>query len=376
MSGGTSGGGGPAPAPEWLVRWGLRGWLALGALGLVAVLMSISATLSGVVVPLAVAILLGALLVPVVDALERVRVPRAWGAVLVLVALVGVVAWSLWLTITGVAEKGPEIADALTSGTAVAQDWVGSLGGGDGTSPAELDEATRQLLGGLAGLVPGLVGSVFSSAAAFVIGLVVGGFFFYYVLVDWSALVAWAGRLVSSQRVPGAVVIEEAVGAVRAYFGGVTLSALVTVVLIGGTALVLGVDLWITIAVVTFVTSYVPYLGAIVSGAFATVVALGTEGPTAAIVMLVVILVVQNVVQTVVMTKLTSEALHIHPIVNLASTLVGGALAGILGATLSAPAVATALRIRALLDSAGADSQDGGGQDDGDPTDGFPPPSQ
>lgn len=65
--------------------------------------------------------------------------------------------------------------------------------------------------------------------------------------------------------------------------------------------------------------------------------------------MLAVILVVQNVVQPIVQTKFTEDALHLHPIVTFGSTNVGTALAGILGATLSAPIVAMLISINKRL---------------------------
>ena len=87
--------------------------------------------------------------------------------------------------------------------------------------------------------------------------------------------------------------------------------------LIGGAAWLLGIPLAFTIGVVTLVTSYVPYLGAIVSGAFATLIALGSNGIDTAIVILIVILVVQNIVQTIVLVGLAGNALSLHPIVVL-----------------------------------------------------------
>jgi putative heme transporter len=142
--------------------------------------------------------------------------------------------------------------------------------------------------------------------------------------------------------------------AVRAYFWALTLSAVVTAVLIGGTAWVMGIPLAFTIAVITLVTSYVPYVGAIVSGAFATLITLGSNGIQAAIVMLVVILVVQNIVQTIVLVRLAGVALSLHPIVVLGATIIGAVVAGMVGAALASPAVAVALTVRRRLASARA----------------------
>ena len=110
--------------------------------------------------------------------------------------------------------------------------------------------------------------------------------------------------------------------------------------------LVLDIPLAFTVALVTFVTSFIPYLGAIVSGAFAVLVALGAGGLQDAVIMLIVVLVTQNVIQTLLLTKVTSDKLALHPIVNLGSTIVGATLAGLVGATLSAPIVATLIAVR------------------------------
>ena len=74
-------------------------------------------------------------------------------------------------------------------------------------------------------------------------------------------------------------------------------------------------------------------------------VALGSGGAQKAFIVLAVVLIAQNLIQTLVQNKLTSNELSIHPIVNFGSTIVGAALAGILGATLSAPIVAILIRM-------------------------------
>ena len=66
-------------------------------------------------------------------------------------------------------------------------------------------------------------------------------------------------------------------------------------------------------------------------------------------IVVVVLLVVQNVVQPIVQTKFTKDALDLHPIVTFGSTIVGTVLAGIPGATLSAPVVAMLISINKRL---------------------------
>jgi predicted PurR-regulated permease PerM len=60
--------------------------------------------------------------------------------------------------------------------------------------------------------------------------------------------------------------------------------------------------------------------------------------------MLIVILVAQNVVQPLIQRRLERDTLNLHPIVSFGSTIVGSVVAGVLGATLSAPFVAMVVR--------------------------------
>ncbi len=240
----------------------------------------------------------------------------------------------------------PAGLDSLTS-------WLGSLGLDVGRVSAlrsQVDDSVGSGAGGAASLLPG----IFSSVASLVLGLFIAAFLLFSILYDWGRIIGWVEGHVGLERRMGEKVVQDAVSATRAYFASLTVSAVVTAVLIGLTAVVLDVPLAFAIAVVTLVTSYIPYLGAILSGAFATLLALGAQGPQTAVIMLVVILVVQNIVQTVVLTKLTSNALSLHPIVALGSRIVGAALAGALGATLSSPAVAVAIRVNRRIHEATA----------------------
>lgn len=346
-----------------LVRWGLRSWLLVGMLAFAGAVLWLLSQVSGLVVPLVIAAVLGALFAPLVDRLRARGVPRSGGALLVLLGLLAVVGGSIWLVVSGVLAQAPQIAAEVTKGLDTLSSWLASHGvdiGSGASATDELGSATGPALGGIVSALSGSLSSVVSLG----IGAAIGAFLVYYVIVDWDGLTRFVGAHVGLDPDTGAEIVEEAALSVRRYFWALTLSAVVTAVLIGGTAWALGVPLAFTIAVVTLVTSYVPYLGAIVSGAFATLIALGSNGIDAAVIMLVVILVVQNIVQTIVLVKLAGTALSLHPIVVLGATIVGAAIAGMLGAALSSPAVAVAIMVRRRLASGAVppvDRDTGGG---------------
>ena len=120
-------------------------------------------------------------------------------------------------------------------------------------------------------------------------------------------------------------------------------------VVVGVGALVLGVPQAGTIAVVTLLAAYVPYLGAWTAGAFSVLVALGGAGTDAAVGMIVVQLLANSVLQQLVQPLAMGAALGIHPLAVLIVTIAGGALFGTVGLILAAPTVSAITRISADL---------------------------
>ncbi|MEM9040667.1 MAG: AI-2E family transporter [Actinomycetota bacterium] len=327
-------------------RYGRTSWFLIGIVVFAGICYSALAAVSGLVVPLVLATTIGILGVPLVDGLERRRIPRPAGALLVMLGLIAVLVGSVLLAIDGIIEQGDEITRWVTAGIDRVDEWLESRDGDLGVADDRFEQARQWGID----LLPGAASwftTIFSSVVAFLFGAFLGFFLLYYILVDWERLRDWVGRHLSSDDAWGAAVVEDAISTVREGFAALTASSLVTAVLIGGTMVVLDLPLAFVVTLVTFVTSYVPYLGAIFSAVFACLVALGAGEFGQAVILLVVILIVQNIVQTVIGTKLTSDRLSLHPIAGLTSTIVGASLAGLLGATLSAPVLATILRINA-----------------------------
>ena len=310
-----------APA---LARWGLSAWLVLGLIALVVVGYFGLSQISSLLTPLVVAIVIGMLFSPVVDRLTGAGLPPFAAASLVLVGLIAVTALSIFLAVKGIYDQRDLIVEQFSSGWDMVQAWLAERG-------ISLDNVDQ------AGL---------SSVFSFIVGLLIGVFLLFYVLKDWVVIRDWVANHLG--QIPpdlGAGIINDATRAIRSYFAGLAITAAPVAIIIGVAMLILDIPLAFTVILVTFVTSFIPYLGAIVSGAFAVLVALGAAGLQEAIIILIVVLVAQNVVQTLMLTKVTSDKLRIHPIVNLGSTVIGATLAGVVGATLSAPAVATAISV-------------------------------
>ena len=123
-------------------------------------------------------------------------------------------------------------------------------------------------------------------------------------------------------------------------------------IVIGLGALILGVPLAGTIAVVTFVGAYVPFIGAWVGGRVRGGPRARRQGETAAIVMAVIVLLANGMLQQIVQPIAFGATLGLNPLVVLIATIGGGCLFGMIGLILSAPLVSAAVHIAQRLSGA------------------------
>jgi len=145
---------------------------------------------------------------------------------------------------------------------------------------------------------------------------------------------------------------QRVLASLRGYFLGVTLVACFNAAIVAAGALLLGVPLAGTIAILTFLGAYVPYLGAWGAGAFSVLIALGGAGTDAALGMIVVQLVANGALQQLIQPIAYGTALGIHPLAVLIVTIAGGSLFGAVGLILAAPLTAAATHIAGDLSRA------------------------
>jgi predicted PurR-regulated permease PerM len=172
----------------------------------------------------------------------------------------------------------------------------------------------------------------------------------FFLLKDGPGMREWVDGHVGLPRPLARTISGSVITSLRGYFKGVTLVAAFNGVVVGLAALLLDVPLAGTIAVVTFVTAYVPYIGAVVAGTFAVLIALGGQGTGVAVAMLVVVLLANGLLQNIVQPFAMGSALHLNPLVVLVVTIGAGCLFGMLGLVLAAPLVSAAVRVTKALD--------------------------
>jgi putative heme transporter len=324
--------------PRWLRIAGVTGWLALGVTGAAAVVVWALSYISELVTPFLFAAVLAILFTPVVDWLTR-RMPRFLAAVLVLLGLVVVAVVSTLAVVQGITQVAPQIGDVIASASDEVEAWMQSAGvsaptASDVTSSAVEagSSATRSLIGGLfAGL--GALGSVLFM-------LFIGSVIFLFMLLHSARYQAWVVRHSGLSQRTVEPVVHDAASAIRGYFKGTTILALTNAIPVGLTAWLLDVPLVGAIALVTFITAYVPFFGAIVAGVFACLIALGSQGLPTALIMLAVLLLVNNVLQNFFAPVAYGSSLKLDPLVVLLVTTMAGLIGGVALIVLAAPLTA------------------------------------
>lgn len=322
-----------------LRRIGIGTWSIIGVIGLVVVIALGAGALSGILLPLVVAVIIGALLEPVVAALVRWRVPKVLaatlGVILALAVIVGVIMIIAW----GFVRQVPEMTKSLQAGWFDIVAWIRSL-----EIETAVLERIQQAISDFApqasvGII-GALSTTLSSAASFAIGVFFALFFLFFVLRDGQLFPAWLARTTGMNRRAVDTVDTQVRTSLRGYFKGIAVTAVLTAPIFAIPLLLLGIPLIVPILILYFFLSFIPFLGAWITGVFAIVVAFGSEGPTAALIVGIALLISNGTIQSVVSSWALGSSLRMHPMTVLIATLIGGVVAGIIGLVLAAPLVA------------------------------------
>lgn len=330
------------------VPYGLRitaAWtwrlLVLAAAGFA--LLWLVSRLSPVLIPLAIALLLSALLAPAVGFLRtRMRLPASLATAIVLVGGLVVVAGTLTLVITQFVQGAPDMAEKATSGVGEIQRWLRD--GPLGLSTQQLDDAIDAAGAWLQTNRESLTSGAFATATAGVQAIASGLlilFVTFFFLRDGDRLWRFVTRTLPR---PARRNVGDAGRAawltLVAYVRATVLVAIIDAVGIGLALVILRVEFALPLAALVFLGAFIPIVGATVSGAVAVLVALVDRGPVTALLVLAAVIVVQQVESHVLQPLIMGRAVSIHPLAVIVAIAAGIVVAGIVGALIAVPIVA------------------------------------
>jgi predicted PurR-regulated permease PerM len=298
--------------------------------------------LASVVVPLAIALLLAALLAPAVRFLTARRVPRGLSVVLVLISGLAVLGGLLTFVVVAFIDGLPALRDQLSRSIGTITDWLSK--GPLHMSQAQIQDISGRLVKTITDDQSAVTSGAITTAttigeflAQMLLVLFVLIFFLYDGAGIWSFLL---GGVPHGNRNRIDVAGRRGLAALVSYVRATVAVATVDAVGIGIGLWAVGVPLVIPLSALVFLGAFVPIVGAVVAGGVAVLIALVANGPIPALIVLGVVIAVQQLEGHVLQPFLLGRAVKLHPVAVVLAIATGVVAAGIVGALLAVPLLA------------------------------------
>lgn len=296
-----------------------------------------------VVLPVVIALLLAALLIPVVEVLHRARLPRGVASLLVVLGAIGLLV--LLLTFAGqqIAQGANDLAKQVVSGLEQIRVWLktGPLHASDSQINAYIKSAQDAVTTSNEQIVSRLteVGTALSHIVA---GFFIILFATYFFLADGNRIWSWVVRIfprASRERADSSGRI--AWTSLTAFVRATVMVAFTDALGVMLVAAILQVPFVFAIGVLVFIGAFIPMIGALLSGSVAVLVALVAQGPVVALIMLGGVVAVQQLEAHVLQPFLLGRLVSVHPLGVIVAIAMGVLVAGIAGALVAVPLVAS-----------------------------------
>ncbi|MGH3794515.1 MAG: AI-2E family transporter [Pseudonocardiaceae bacterium] len=332
------------------------GWrllIVVAALYVVGIVTSYLATL---VVPVAIALLLAALLAPAVGYLVAHKVPRGLATAVVLVgglaALGGVLTFVIITFINGL----PALQTQLSHSVDSIVSWLTT--GPFHLSQAQLQTIRDKLIAALNANQAGITAGALTTAttisetfAQILLVLFTLIFFLYDGAGIWQFLIRAAPHKVRTRL---DIAGHRSQSALVSYARATAAVAVVDATGIGIGLAILGIPLAVSLAALVFLGAFIPIIGAVLAGGVAVLIALVTKGLVSALVVLGIVIAVMQLESHVLQPLLLGRAVNLHPLAVVLAIAAGLLTAGIVGALLAVPLLAVLNSgIRSLRSEAG-----------------------
>lgn len=309
-----------------------------------AMLVWLLSQITILIIPIMLAAIIASLLRPLVKLLKGIGMPQGLSVAIAEVGLIAVVLGGLFLVGRQMVAGFSDLSEQAIQGVIQIQEWLtnGPLGISNDQINKYLNEALAAVQNNSSTIVSSALGfgSGFTHFAA---GLLLTLFILLFFLLEgqdiWSFIVKFFPRR-ARPAVDGAG--RRGWRSLGNYARVQILVAAVDAVGIGVGAAIIQVPLALPLGVLVFVGSFIPVVGALVTGAVAVLLALVANGWVNALIMLAIVLAVQQLESHLLQPFIMGRAVNLHPVAVILAVAAGSGVAGILGALFAVPLLAVA----------------------------------
>jgi predicted PurR-regulated permease PerM len=317
-------------------------WRLLVILAAALAVLWVIEKLEIIVVPVLLALMISALLVPMVDWLDRHGLPRGGAVTLVLLGGFGILGGILTFVVSQFVVGLPDLTEQVTRSIDKTRKWL--IEGPVHLRGEQLDNARDAAITALHNNQSMLTSGALSTAAtvtelvtAAVLVLFTLIFFLYGGRNIWQYVVKIVPAGARDRVLEaGRAGYGSLIGYVRATF----LVALTDAAGVGAGLAIMGVPLALPLASLVFLGAFIPLVGAVIAGFLAVVVALLAKGLFYALLTLALLVVIAQLEAHLLQPLVMGRAVSIHPLAIVLAIATGSVLAGIVGALLAVPTTA------------------------------------
>ncbi len=331
-----------ADVPRWLRVSAGWAWRLLLLVALLYVAGRVASLLYVVIVPLTAAILLTALLQPLMARLRRDGLgPLAatWCTLLLAFILLG---GAIWLVTARVEAEYPTLVTQTRHTSTQIQSWLAS-------SPlhiktGNLDKAFNNVVTFVRQHRSTVEGAALTGGKIVVevlAGIVLCFFVSFFLIKDGERIWAWLiSGLSDGSRRRANLAGHAAWQAVVHYVRGTVTVAAIHAVVMGVTLTVVGSPLIAPLALFMFIAAFVPLVGVLIAGTVALLIVLAAKGLLAAVIVLITMIVMNQLEAHFLQPQVVGKMVHLHPLAVILVLAVAGEIAGIPGAVVAVPVTA------------------------------------
>ncbi|MEP7165840.1 MAG: AI-2E family transporter [Ferruginibacter sp.] len=295
-----------------------------------------------IIVPLAFAILLAMLLLPVNNYLERKKIPRVFAIILSLslsFIFIGGIIYFLSSQIARFMNDVPAVKQHLADHAKTLQHWITDQFNITRREQSNLiDNATEKMKDSGSGFI----GDTFISITQALMVIILLPVYSFLILYYRNMINRFLIALFKEEH-EGKVkeVIQESKSIVQGYMTGLIIEMGIVATINSAGFMIVGIKYAIFLGVLAAILNMIPYIGMLIASVFCMLITLTTSTNISDIIWVVVILtVVQFIDNNIIMPKVVSSKVKINALITILGVLIGGALAGVSGMFLSIPAIA------------------------------------
>ncbi|WP_104818111.1 AI-2E family transporter [Kitasatospora sp. MMS16-BH015] len=333
----------PADAVPWSLRVAAEStWRLLLLAAALYLLFEVVDMLRLVAFAVLAGLLISALLEPTVSWLKRHGWPRWLAAAgTFLSGLAGIVGVG-WFVVWQVTSNLKSVSDQAQAGVNKLREWL--VSGPFHLTQQQINDFAKQIstaIGTNTQQITSLGFTGVTIAIEVLTGILLAAFTTYFLLYDGARIWSWVLRaLPRHSRYAMAGAGPKAWATLTAYVRGTVCVAFIDALCIGIGIQLLGVKLALPLAVIIFLGAFVPLVGALVTGTIAVLIAVVTQGPFTALMVLVILIAVQQLEGHLLQPLILGRAVRVHPLGVVLGVAAGSIVGGIGGAIVAVPLIA------------------------------------